>query len=328
MAPEAGRSATATLFDAVASADAPAPIEPGVAHIRAGTQPDQPRRDAVGHASPPVSPPRLCVLASGSSGNCTVIRVGQGATRRTILIDAGLGTRTTPRLLASLGVRLHEVTDVLLTHLDADHWREPWMRQRDFRAVIHLHERHWPAAESLRQHRQRVRVFSGPFKPVDDLHVDPLIQHHDEHGVAAFRLRCPGGDIGFATDLGRVTPELIEHFRGVDLLAIESNYCPKMQAESDRPHFLKQRIMGGSGHLSNQQCAQATAAIGPRHVVLLHLSRQCNTPERAAAEHAERGYGLTISSQFEPTGWVGAASSPACAPTPACGGGVSEALRG
>lgn len=250
--------------------------------------------------------PRLCVLGSGSSGNCTVLRVGQGATRRTILIDAGLGTRTTPRLLMTLGVKMHEVTDVLLTHLDADHWREPWMRHRDFRAVVHLHERHWPAAESLRQHRQRVRVFSGGFNPVEDLRVEPLIQHHDEQGVAAFRIRCPGGDIGFATDLGRVTPELIGHFRGVDLLAIESNYCPKMQAASDRPYFLKQRITGGSGHLSNQQCAEATAAINPRHAVLLHLSRECNTPQLAAAEHVGRGYGLTISTQSEPTGWIGA----------------------
>lgn len=248
---------------------------------------------------------RLCVLASGSSGNCTVLRVGEGTSRRTLLIDAGLGTRTTPRLLATLGVKVHEITDVLLTHLDADHWREPWMRQRDFRAVVHLHERHWPAAESLRAHRQRVRLFSGPFEPVENLTVDPIVQHHDEQGVSAFRLRSPGGDVGFATDLGRVTPELIEHFRGVQLLAIESNYCPKMQAASDRPYFLKQRIMGGRGHLSNQQCAEAVASIAPRHVVLLHLSRQCNTPELAASGHAGRGYGLTISTQHAPTGWIG-----------------------
>lgn len=256
----------------------------------------------------PIGPARLCVVASGSAGNCTVLRVGEGSARRTLLIDAGLGTRTTPRVLATLGVRLHEISDVLLTHLDTDHWREGWLAHRDFRAVVHVHARHWPAAESLRSHRQRVRLFDGPFQPVPGLTVEPLLQHHDRRGVSAFRLRCRGGDVGFATDLGRITPELIEHFRGVDLLAIESNYCPRMQAASGRPEFLKQRIMGGSGHLSNEQCAQVAEAVGPRHVVLLHLSRQCNTPQLALAGHAGRGYAVTLSSQLSPTGWIGTAA--------------------
>lgn len=273
-----------TLFDAPAGGDSPPP-----------------------HGSDgPIGPAQICVLASGSSGNCTVLRAGTGIQRRTILIDAGLGTRTTPRVLASLGVRLHEVSDVLLTHLDADHWREGWMRQRDFRAVVHLHRAHWPAAESLRAHRHRVRLYDAPFEPVPGLRVEPLVQHHDDHGVVAFRFRCAGGDVGFATDLGRVTPQLIDHLRGVRLLAIESNYCPRMQVQSDRPEFLKRRIMGGSGHLSNQQCAQAAAAIAPRTVVLLHLSRQCNTPELALAEHAGRDYQIAVSSQSGPTGWVAA----------------------
>lgn len=250
-------------------------------------------------------PASLCVLASGSSGNCSVLRIGHGTHRRTVLIDAGLGTRTTARRLSNHGVRLHEITDVLLTHLDADHWRHAWLAHRDFRATIHLHKRHWPAAESLRRHRQRVRLFDAPFEPFGDVLVEPLVQYHDEEGVVAYRVRCEGGDIGFATDVGRITPELIDHLRGVGLLAIESNYCPEMQIASSRPQFLKDRIMGGRGHLSNQQCTQACGAIGAGSVVLLHLSRQCNTPERAMAGHAGRGYGLVVSSQSAPTGWIG-----------------------
>ena len=122
--------------------------------------------------------------------------------------------------------------------------------------------------------------------------------------MVAFRLLGAGGDVGFATDLGRVTAELLGHFRGVSLLAIESNYCPRMQAESARPEFLKRRITGGSGHLSNQQCAEVAGAVGPGHAVLLHLSRECNTPELALEGHAGRGYGVTVSSQSSPTGWI------------------------
>jgi phosphoribosyl 1,2-cyclic phosphodiesterase len=70
--------------------------------------------------------------------------------------------------------------------------------------------------------------------------------------------------------------------RGVDILAIESNYDRAMQLESARPAFLKDRIMGGKGHLSNDECIDAVRAISwprePEHVVLLHLSRECNCP--------------------------------------------------
>lgn len=129
-----------------------------------------------------------------------------------------------------------------------------------------------------------------------------------------------GGSIGFATDLGRVTPELVKLFKGdgsgggaveggvrggVDVLAIESNYCPRMQAASGRPGFLIERITGGRGHLSNHQAAEAIRAIEPReHVVLLHLSRQCNDVGLVASLHEGSDYHVTISSQDVPTRWV------------------------
>lgn len=111
--------------------------------------------------------------------------------------------------------------------------------------------------------------------------------------------------MGYATDLGRVPERLIERLRGVDVLAIESNYCPRMQMVSTRPWHLKQRIMGGFGHLSNEQALEAIAAIEPReHVVLLHLSRECNCPSLVARLHAGSDYALTISDQETATRWV------------------------
>src|SRR4029077_12704376 len=91
----------------------------------------------------------------------------------------------------------------------------------------------------------------------------------------------------YATDLGCVPAELIERFAGADVVAIESNYDPEMQVGSARPLFLKRRIMGQAGHLSNQQAFEAVSAIArrgpagsPAQVVLLHRSRQCNDPRK------------------------------------------------
>jgi hypothetical protein len=123
---------------------------------------------------------------------------------------------------------------------------------------------------------------------------------------------------GFATDLGRVPAHLIERFEGVNLVALESNYDPEMQRGSDRPWFLKERIMGGRGHLSNEQAFAAVKAILdqcergrrrlPDHIVLLHRSRQCNCPKivRGVFERDERiARRLVLAEQYSRTEWLG-----------------------
>jgi ribonuclease BN (tRNA processing enzyme) len=156
----------------------------------------------------------------------------------------------------------------------------------------------------------RIEGLHEPMAIAPGVRIDPITLAHDEQGVTAFRFdltpsNAPHARLGFATDLGHTTDAFIDHVRGVDVLAIESNYCPQMQLASSRPAFLKRRIMGGSGHLSNQQALDAIERIAPRqHVVLLHLSRECNRPELVADMHAGADYALTISEQHKPTRWV------------------------
>lgn len=257
----------------------------------------------------PEPPMRLCVLASGSAGNCTVLLRREHNRTRLCLIDAGLSPRRTTRLLAQLNLRLHDVEDILLTHLDTDHLHPGWVRgTRDVRAIFRIHRRHRGRAERAGLLTRRTALFDEePFDLWNNVTVAPLLLSHDTLGVAAFRFdaRDTHTSLGMATDLGHPTPNLVEHMHQVDVLAIESNYCPDLQAASDRPEFLKRRITGGAGHLSNPQCAEATTAINPTtHVVLLHLSRQCNTPALAAQPHENAHYSLTITAQDEPTPWI------------------------
>lgn len=251
----------------------------------------------------------VCVLASGSAGNCTVVRVGG----RAFLIDAGLSPRRTTALLRGLGIELCDVEAVVLTHLDTDHASPAWRGELPPKATLFVHRRHLGRSQREGFDHRRVEPFEGEFSPCDGAFARPILMAHDSLGVAAFRFefarRSPRGaahgSLGFATDVGRVRPDLVEHLNAVDVLAIESNYCPRLQLASARPAFLKRRIMGGSGHLSNEQCGEAVRAIMPRrHVVLLHLSRECNRPTLAAAAHTGAPYSLTISSQVEPTGWI------------------------
>jgi len=257
----------------------------------------------------------LCVLASGSRGNCSVLVIPstKDSPRRVYLIDAGLSPRRTAKLLDDRGIRTDEVDAIIYTHLDTDHCYAGWakaIRPGYFRAKLMIHRGHMGRAERMGLLTAHTEPFDDACELASNVSVYSEVLSHDSLGVACFRFVINGvngqkAHLGYATDCGRVTSGLIEHMRGVDTLAIESNYCPQMQQDSDRPVFLKKRIMGGSGHLSNQLSADAVARMRVReHLVLLHLSQQCNTPQLAADEHDHSGLTRTISTQHEATAWI------------------------
>ncbi len=156
---------------------------------------------------------------------------------------------------------------------------------------------------------RNIEPFSEQFRLGDRTCIETTPLPHDDLATAGF-LICHGGvRLGFATDVGRVPAALLELFTDLDALAVESSYDRAMQQASNRPAFLKRRIMGGLGHLSNEQALEAVLAMtGGRslqQLVLLHLSRQCNDPQlvkRLYATEAPHLLGcLTISNQFAPT---------------------------
>ncbi len=248
----------------------------------------------------------LCVLASGSRGNCSAVCFEHSGRRRLALIDLGLSPRRTRILLRDLGASLDEVSDVLVTHLDHDHFHEGWIAALPSHVTLRVHRRHRSFAQRVGALYRRTEIFADdPFDLFDGAVAHATIVHHDEQGAAAFRFDLAGASLGYATDLGRITDALIAHLSGVDVLAVESNYCPRLQVASARPPYLKRRIMGGSGHLSNKESAELARAVRPReHAVLLHLSQECNRPALALAQHEPADWTVTVSAQDAPTPWI------------------------
>ncbi len=257
----------------------------------------------------PIGAPRteLVVLASSSAGNCSALIHGEGARRRVTLIDAGISPTRTRKALADLGLGLDHLDRLLFTHLDTDHCHPGWVRQLPRHARFCIHKRHRGRAQRAGVTRRLTDVFDDhPFDLGHGAVARSMLQAHDELGVAVFRIDfrtttgATAASLGYATDLGRATPAMVEHLRGVDVLAIESNYCALLQAASDRPDFLKHRIMGGAGHLSNEECRLVAAIAPTRDVVLLHLSKDCNRPELARRYHEGAGYSVRVASPSEP----------------------------
>jgi phosphoribosyl 1,2-cyclic phosphodiesterase len=264
----------------------------------------------------------LCVLASGSSGNCSVVRTPGGV----MLLDAGIGPRLVAKRLDGTGVSVGDISAICITHLDRDHFSPSWIPYALRHGIpIHCHESciasllriagEQPLGEMLRPFDN-----DGSFELLPDITARPIPLAHDRAGSHGFVVSGFGYRLGFATDLGYVPSRLIEHFVDLDVVALESNYDPQMQNESARPFYLKRRITGGRGHLSNEQAFQAIRKILdiaqrrraglPNHVVLLHRSQQCNCPKlvqrlfRSDARIAPR---LVLAEQYSRTEWLSAA---------------------
>jgi phosphoribosyl 1,2-cyclic phosphodiesterase len=210
--------------------------------------------------------------------------------------------------MASFGVSWKNVHAVLLTHTHSDHWKERTFAHLR-RQLIPLYCHSW--------HHQQLHFNSPSFSLLrevglvrdyeldQELHFSPTLRclpfrlRHDGGVTCGFRFHGPAdlfgqpSSLAYAADLGCWNPELARTLSGADVLALEFNHDVQMEKNSGRSPHLIARVLGDDGHLSNDQAAALLGetlrqADGDRlhHVVLLHLSRQCNKP--TLAEEAAR----------------------------------------
>ncbi|MDH5490636.1 MAG: MBL fold metallo-hydrolase [Myxococcales bacterium] len=252
---------------------------------------------------------RVIVLASGSGGNALIVeQAGRPSSR--LLIDAGLPPRVMrKRYQAATGAALEAMDGVLITHGHGDHIRHAEACGRAFGAPVWMTrpalarlQRRAPGLEAqgwLRSFEAGERLQMGAFR------VRTLPTPHDEPQVAVI---VEGAErrLGLATDLGEVPAALEEALRACDTVLLESNHDLEMLRRGPYPPFLKERVAGGYGHLSNQQAATLLGSMGEKleRVLLMHISARNNTHERALREanRALEGRGLSIqaASQDQP----------------------------
>jgi len=246
---------------------------------------------------------QMAVLASGSQGNSTLLQVaGSG-----LLIDVGLGPRALATRLESVGSTWERISSAILTHTHGDHVNNATLLQLARLAVpFYCHEghrialSHLPGFQALEQHRLVRHYDETPFLSVNGLGIEPLELSHDGGPTYGFRVEARADRrtrpvaIGYLADTGHWTDAMADAMSHVDLLGIEFNHDVEMQRLSPRSPRLIARNLGDRGHLSNRQGADFVKAVldrsapgSLRHLVLLHLSQQCNHPTLAVGTARE-----------------------------------------
>ena len=228
---------------------------------------------------------RVCLLASGSRGNSTLIEV-DGCR---ILIDAGLSGKETERRLATLGLTGEDIDAILVTHEHHDHVGGIGPLARRYNLPVHIDRQTHAALPKLGKIEQLCHFTAGESFTCRGVSVASFSTTHDAVNPVGFTLTSGEGKIGFATDLGIPTRLVAEHLKECRVLVLEANHDVEMLQNGSYPWDLKQRIRSRHGHLSNSESCRLLEDVswsGLEAVFLAHLSEENNCP--AAAERLFR----------------------------------------
>lgn len=220
---------------------------------------------------------RISVLASSSRGNASVISAGDTV----VMVDAGISARRITQGLAACGLQPGAVQGVFLTHEHVDHVAGlgQFAGKREIRVFCSYDMRR--DIRALAPEVPMTYVEPGCSLQVGELRVTPFAVNHDAAAPLGYVFEHRGVRLGYVTDSGHVSQRMAAALAGVNALYVESNYDERMLRESGRPRMLIGRIEGPFGHLSNVQAGELVERLahpGLRHVILGHLSPECNKP--------------------------------------------------
>lgn len=231
---------------------------------------------------------KVFTLFSSSKGNCTYIKNG----RDEFLIDAGVSARAIETALSRLGTTLGNIKAILITHEHSDHIRGLNTVSKHFRIPIYTPPECCEYISDAMPDTVKNLVPNAPKKIIslDDTAIYPIATPHDARGSVGFRINTGDEKIGYFTDIGCLTEGVLRGLSGCGRVVIESNHDIEMLKNGSYGYFLKKRILGDRGHLSNRECARLIphlAEHGTKSFILAHLSQENNTPELAYAESAK-----------------------------------------
>lgn len=245
-------------------------------------------------------------FGSGSSGNCYLLYTDTDA----LMIDAGIGMRELKKRFANYGLKLSDVHNIIVTHDHADHVKAVGCISHDYDLPIYatpkVHKgikgnycvRHKPDADHC------LYTEKGRTEQIGEFSVTPFNVPHDSADNVGYKVVHDGVTFCLITDVGEVTDEIKQYIAQADYLVMEANHDEQMLQNGNYPQYLKERIRGSKGHLSNKACGEALAECASeklKKVWLCHLSEENNHPElaRKTVEGILAEHGIVVGKDLE-----------------------------
>lgn len=214
---------------------------------------------------------KFYILASGSKGNCTIINTNDD---KYIMVDCGLSFLDLDRKFKSIGINLCNITHFFFTHSHIDHIR--CLSNFDAEKVYSL--------ENTLDLQRYSKLLPYKTYNFENFSIVPVRTFHDAPDSCGYVININDESLVYLTDSGFIPDETIGYIKDKNYYVFESNHDIQMLLKSNRPPFLKQRICGDYGHLSNDQCVDYLNEIignDTHEIILAHLSEECNTEEIA-----------------------------------------------
>jgi phosphoribosyl 1,2-cyclic phosphodiesterase len=244
----------------------------------------------------------IASLNSGSNGNCYYI----GNSQEAVLVDAGISCRETEKRMKRLGLSMQQVKAIFVSHEHTDHITGIPVLAKKYNLPVYI-------TDATRHHgglplnNQQAIPFKA-YEPVQigDLSIQAFPKFHDAAEPHSFTVSNTNTTIGVFTDIGAACDHVKLHFQKCHAAFLEANYDEDMLENGRYPHYLKKRIRGGHGHLSNKQALDLFTQHRPAfmsHLLLSHLSHDNNNPS-LVQELFNQYAGATkivVASRFEET---------------------------
>ena len=250
---------------------------------------------------------KFTTLASSSLGNAALVSCGDTH----ILLDAGISAKRIAAGLAQLGVKPFQLSAILLTHEHSDH--VSGLRVLSKKAGAPIYATRPTLWEWYKRNRcDEVKALFQPLEAGSEVQLGSLRARsfptpHDAAGSVGWSIAGEGCRMVLCTDLGHVTEPVRRAVAGCDLLVCETNHDVDWVRTGPYPYYLKQRILGDYGHLSNEAGAELAAfavETGTRSVILAHLSQTNNTPVRAYDTVVRRLLAMDCNPERDISLWV------------------------
>jgi len=224
---------------------------------------------------------KCCSLYSGSTGNSLFL----SSENTKVLIDAGASGKKIIEGLESIGVSINEIDSILVTHEHTDHTKSLNLLSNKYDIPIYSTIKTWTELE-----KQNIKVATKNHKTfnisekfeIGDLTIFPFKTPHDAIDSCGFSFEADNKKVTIATDLGHVNEEIYSYLQQSDFVLLEANYEPNLLKMGKYPDFLKRRIAGQFGHLSNSDASNIICKLvknGLSKLMLGHISKENNFPE-------------------------------------------------